>query len=180
MKLWTFQAVKSIAELNEKGILKASWDRYAKDAQWKKAYEWMRDQMELKGIPCEENAPIWVWHSCGTYQKSPSLDDARSLLCDLEIESGVQTIELDCPPNLVLLTKYLAWNDILDIFIEKKDTINITKDKLEKLYDLSPDNLNEYDSIQGTLPYLKKEWVLDIRKLNLETGDFDYNPNELV
>ncbi|MEZ4883351.1 MAG: DUF3841 domain-containing protein [Chitinophagales bacterium] len=182
MRLWTFQAKQSIEELLKEGILTAKWERY-NSPTWKRAYEWMRDQMEMKSIDCKGNAPIWAWHSCGgVYGKSPTLEDASNLLSLLEIESGVQTIEFECPDEFALLSSYGAWNnEVLDYFIIGVKEVILPTQKLKELFEVSPQNLHESDSIQATLPFLLKEWVVDIRPLKLKADvDFEFDEGELV
>ncbi|MFK7905930.1 MAG: DUF3841 domain-containing protein [Chitinophagales bacterium] len=185
MKLWTFQSNASITALQKNGILTAQWERYESQGwkTWKRAYEWMRDQMETKGIDCKGNAPIWAWHSCGgVYGKSPSLGDASNLLSLYDIEQGVQTIEFECPDELVLLSSYGKWNsDVLDYFIMGAKAVTLPTKKLQQLFEVNAQNLHEYDSIQATLPFLKQEWVVDIRPLKLEGNvDFEFDDEELV
>lgn len=178
MRLWTFQARAAIKELETNGILYANWSRYTNTA-WKKAYAWMAQEMTQKGIACEAYAPIWAWHSCSVWQKGPTLGDARSLLSDIELENGIQTIELECPDVLVLLSNYNAWNNILDHFIDQKPIEDISITQIAALYDIS--NIQMYNSIQATLPYLQQAWVVDIRPLKLKVGDYsNYNEKELV
>ena len=139
----------------------------------------MRDEMKKHGIDCGGYAPVWAFHSCGQFEKPPTLGEARSLLSDLEIDAGVKTIELNCPDEFVLLTKYHAWNDILDHFI-MNELEKISVKEIRELHDLIPENLDEYDSIQATLPFLKKNWVVDIRELKLKTGDYDFDEKGFV
>lgn len=180
MRLWTFQATASVEELKKDGILIAKWSRYPKDDPWTKAYRWMAAQMEFSGIRCNGNAPIWAWHSCRGYGKSPTLDDARNLLCDLELEAGIQTIELECPDELASLTSYSTWNMIADKFMDKSPVTNISPLQVVAMWNVNPSSMKKYDAIQATLPYIKQEWIVDIRPLNLNVGDFEYDMEEFV
>ncbi len=182
MKLWTFQSHLSITEFQAKGILTAQWERY-RSPNWKRAYHWMRDQMEFEGIDCNGNAPIWAWHSCGgIYGKSPTLGDASNLLSLMEIKDGVKTIELEVPDEFVLLSSYGAWNsEVLDYFIIGAEDVTLPLQKRNDLFHITPQNLKDYDSIQATLPFLRLEWLVDIRSLKLAANDeFDFDDNELV
>lgn len=185
MKLWTFQANLSIEELQKNGILTVPWTRYKSQGwtTWKRAYQWMCDRMEEKGIDCEGNAPIWAWHSCGgVYGKSPTLDDASNLLGWGGVEEGAQTVEFECPDELVLLSSYSAWNvEVLDAFLDGEETVCLSPKQLNELFEVTPQNLKDYDSIQATLPFLKMEWVVDIRPLKLEaTEGFEFDVDEEV
>ncbi len=180
IKLWTFQSILSVNELNETGELKAKWQRYKNQDNWKNAYLWMRDQMESHGINCRGYAPIWAFHSFGKYSKPPTLGDARSLLSDLEIEGGIKTIEFNCPNELMLLSNYYGWCNILDEFIMGKNISVFDEKLMAALYDTNPKNLSKHNAIQATLPFLKKEWVIEIRDLKLKTGYDGYDKLELV
>jgi hypothetical protein len=179
-RLWTFQAIDSIEELKTKGILQAGWDRYSPTSHFAPSYRWMAKQMEARNIPCMNYAPIWAWHSSKKYEKAPTLVEARCLLSDLEIEFGVQTIEFECPVELVLLSRYGIWNAIMDELYSSEDKVKIDKRSLNRLFATERKQFKRYDSIQATMPYLKLEWVKDIRDLNLKPGDFNYNEHELV
>ena len=179
MRLWTFQSIQAINELNEQGKLVVKWERY-KHSALERAYRWMRTQMVAKGIEMHGNAPIWTWHSCQAYKKAPTLDDARCLLSDFEIESGIQTIELECPESIVLLSSYAAWNNILDQFLLEEEFTDVSANEMKALFEVSPQHYTESDSIQATLPFLDKKWVVDIRALNLRPNDDNYDPTERV
>ncbi|QHT69507.1 DUF3841 domain-containing protein [Rhodocytophaga rosea] len=180
-RLWTFQATEAIEELKTKGILQIRWDEYSPKNNFVPAYQWMAKQMETRNISCNNHAPVWAWHSCTTYEKAPTLVDARCLLSDMQIEFGIQTIEFECPAELVLLSRYGEWNVIFfDFFPYDKAPIDIDKKTENRLFATERKQFRKYDSIQASLPYLKLEWVKDIRDLNLKPGDRTYNKKELV
>lgn len=179
-KLWTFQGIKVVEELKNTGILEAKWEGYWEEGSFTKAYRWMANQMSMRGINCT-NAPIWAWHSCKKYEHAPRLGDARSLLSDVAIENGIQTIEFECPAELALLSSYGWWNVMLhDNFIPKKEDPDIDEKTEMLLFETSRKKLRKYDDIQATLPYLKLEWVKDIRKLNLKPNDKTFDWEEKV
>jgi hypothetical protein len=179
-RLWTFQAIDSVEELKNTGILQARWDRYSTTNQFVPPYRWMVQQMEQRNIPCNNHAPIWAWHSSMKYEQPPTLVEARCLLSDIEIEYGIQTIEFECPVELALLSSYRTWNVLLYDFFFCNDEANISKKLVNRLFATEKKQLKKYDCFQATLPYLKLEWVKDIRNLNLKPGDFTYNEEELV
>ncbi|MEI7585055.1 DUF3841 domain-containing protein [Runella sp.] len=179
-KLWTFQGIKVVEELKNTGILEAKWEDYWEEGSFTKAYRWMANQMSMRGINCT-NAPIWAWHSCKKYEHAPRLIDARCLLSDVAIESGIQTIEFECPAELALLCSYGWWNVMLhDNFIPKKEDPDIDRKTETLLFETSRKKLRKYDDIQATLPYLKLEWVKDIRELNLKPNDSTFDREEKV
>jgi hypothetical protein len=179
-RLWTFQHVCSIEELKSKGILEVNWDSYSKTFQFVKPYQWMAKQMAVRKISCNNNAPIWAWHSCSKYENAPRLVDARCLLSDLDLTHGVQTIEFECPVEFVLLSNYSYWNYVLDEIITNQDEFQIDNEVEDRLFGTGRRKFRRYDSIQATLPYLKLAWVKEIRELNLKPNDFDINWEEEV
>lgn len=179
-RLWTFQSIRSIEELKSKGIIEANWDRYSKTNSFLKPYQWMAKQMAIRQISCNNNAPIWAWHSCGKYEKAPTLVDARCLLSDMELEDGIQTIEFECPVELVLLSNYSIWNMMLDEISSYEDETKIDKETENRLFETGRRKFRKYDIIQAALPYLKLDWVKGIRELNLKPHDFSYNEEEEV
>lgn len=140
----------------------------------------MVNQMAERNIRCHDHAPIWAWHSCQSYKRGPKLVDARGLLSDRELIDGIQTIEFECPVEFVLLSDYGIWNSLLDIFYSDRDAAVIDQQTQKKLFETARKNFRKYDSIQATLPYLKLEWVKDIRDLNLKPNDWEYQPEEDV
>ncbi|WP_461041193.1 DUF3841 domain-containing protein [Spirosoma harenae] len=179
-RLWTFQSGTSILELKNQGIIQPSWDSYLQTGYFIKSYRWIANQMTGRGIHCITHAPVWAWHSCTNYKQAPKLVDARCLLSDLDIEGGIQTIEFECPAELALLSRYGVWNMMLsDIFWANEES-KIDKELVDKLFATKRKQFRKYDSIQATLPYLKLDWVKEIRDLNLRPNDFTYNADEDV
>lgn len=179
-RLWTFQSISAIEELNSKGIIEANWDRYSETHPFIQAYQWMAKQMSIRKINGNDNAPIWAWHSCGKYEKAPSLVDARGLLSDVELEGGIQTVEFECPVELVLLSSYRIWNMMLYELFPSEGEANIDKKTERRLFETDRKKFKRYDCIQACLPYLKLSWVKEIRKLNLKPNDFTYHTEETV
>lgn len=179
-RLWTFQSIKAIDELRNKGILEVNWDDYIETGLFTKAYKWMTEQMVIRKTNCL-NPPIWAWHSCDNYEKAPKLGDARSLLSDRAIERGIQTIEFECPANLVLLSSYGMWNVMLhEHFTSGPEKDTIDKKTADRLFNVSRRKFRRYDSIQAALPYLKLDWVKNIRELALKPNDDTFNWEEEV
>ncbi len=50
MKLYSFQSKKSIEELQQERPLNLRWDRYSKNIPFVHAYDWMVQEMEIRGI----------------------------------------------------------------------------------------------------------------------------------
>ncbi|OJJ21303.1 hypothetical protein BKI52_12125 [marine bacterium AO1-C] len=163
MRLWSFQYKESVEELHQNGILTAQWSRYPSEGlsgKWKTAYQWIVRQMELKSIDCGEYAPIWAFHSCMRYRRKPDKNDGTMLSFGYESEEGAQLLTFDCPDELVLLSDYGAWNKILDIFLET-EAKEISPNLTQKLYDLPNSETMDGENIQATIPFLKKEWLIE-------------------
>ncbi len=177
MRLWSFQSSIAIKHLQNKGQLKGDW-KYVSKGYWTKSYKWMAEEMKKRGLDCEGNPPVWAWHSCGAWERPPTLNDARALLSDGELELGVQVVEFEVAEEWVLLSRYSVWNLILDAFIDNNKEFILKN--TEHLFVYNKINFPNTDSIQATLPILKTEWVTAIRPLKLQPGDFDFDPKEKV
>jgi hypothetical protein len=179
-RLWSFQSVRAIKELKSKGILQSSWDLYYETGYFTKAYQWMAKQLVERNINDNNHPPIWAWHSCSKYEHPPRLVDARGLLSDSNLEDGRQTIEFECPVEMVLLSSYRMWNMMLYEIFDSNEEIKIDMQIVDELFATQRKQFKKYDSIQATLPYLLLDWVKDIRPLNLKPGDFSYNEEDKV
>ncbi|GAB3712796.1 hypothetical protein GCM10027592_51580 [Spirosoma flavus] len=140
----------------------------------------MANQMSARHIDCAEYAPIWAWHSCTHYEQAPTLLVARCLLSDIELENGIQTIEFECPAELAILSTYGTWNVLLHDFFATSQEGKIDKKIEQQLFATERNQFSKYDSIQATLPYIKLEWVQEIRELKLKPNDYRYSPKARV
>ena len=70
-----------------------------------------------------------------------------------------------------MLTNYSRWCDIYFKLTDNPKAI-ITSDEEKYLFDLYPamEEEWEYHHIQATLPYLKKEWIIQITGLSKMNG----------
>ena len=174
MKLWSFQSSQAVQKLQEQRILKVSWDWYSPRDPYLQPYHWMHALMLQHGIDCGPTAPLWAWHSCGGMEHPPSLGTARNLLSNLQLEAGVQILSLECPQEVVLLSMYSAWNDIVDQFIDHGPKTKISLQLTQHLLHL-PKSLEDYEAIQATLPFINLDWVTEIRPLHLSPDDQEVN-----
>lgn len=179
-KLWSFQSTEAVKKLKSKGMLESAWDTYIQTSEFFKSYKWMAEQLTARKINCNDHAPIWAWHSCQKYENAPTLLDARCLLSDIQIEGGIETIEFECPVQLVLLSSYRVWNTIRQDFFSSVDEPKIDKKLVDRLFKVDKASFIKYDSIQAALPFIKLEWVKAIRKLNLIPGNFSFDEKEKV
>lgn len=167
MRLWTFQSSAVALAVTKDQPYRASW-KFAGSSRNKKDYEWMATQMRDRGIPIDDNPPIWAWHSCEKPGGPPTMVTARNLLSDAELESGVYVIELEAPNGLALLSSYSKWCD----YYMESDTIP----------DLSmfDGTFEEGDDLQACLPFIMREWVLKVRQLNLASGTTEVDESQLA
>ena len=137
----------------------------------------MADQMVMRGICRKPVAPIWAWHSCGSYRGQPRKGDINSLFGN-DGRTGV-TIKIDAPDWLVLLSAYGPWNDVIDdVMVGEKNPhrLDPVRRKWSRIFDIeryrySKGNWrdrggNHYD-VQACLPFIEKSWVLGVRPFRL-------------
>jgi hypothetical protein len=166
MKLWTYQSLEAVKQLEQSGTLLTPWSYYHPTDYFATAYRWMAEKMQQKGVSCGEYAPIWAWHSCGAYEAPPTNETASNLLSLLQLEAGIKLLSFECPDELTVLSNYGPWNDIIYLFTDH-GTQAVIDGKLEKqLFEIQK-NIEDYESIQACLPYLKMEWVRDIEELDI-------------
>lgn len=170
MRLWTFQALPAIQVLQHRGALTVHWNQYSKRDPFLGAYRWMAAQMQQRRLPLNGGAPLWAWHSCGGYGRGPSLDVAGNLLSLAQIEAGMKTVELECPDDLVLLSSYHYWNDVIDHFIDHPEVKEPPLRLTSRLFRTDAD-FAAGDHLQACLPFLSMDWVVDIRDLPLPASD---------
>lgn len=146
MILYSIQPTALVEELSNTESYKASWQHV--DQSWKPAYEYMCSEMQTRGIAIGNNAPVWAWAE----PKTKIQQLAGELLSEQDWERGVSVIELQMPKDEVVLSSYFHWNQLLD---ESLETGAVTPST--ELF--STNNLDEDDTLQATLPYVKRGWI---------------------
>jgi Domain of unknown function (DUF3841) len=177
MRLYSLQSIQQIQQLQQTGILYANWEHILLDQNWLKTYRWMVAQMEKRGIACHGNAPIWAWHSCQKWLQPPTLLTARGLLSDVQIDNGIQVIEFVAPPKLVLLSRYRQYNRFLNHNMDGK---KLPSGFAKRMLQVKKTKFLNHDDIQATLPFVKMEWVVAIRPLNLTSSDWGFDVDEFL
>ncbi len=167
--LWTFQNQNAINTLLNEGKLIADPIFVSKEDCT--AYKYIVRHMKQKAIDFIIDLPIWAWHSCNGYQKKPTFETARELLSDIQLEKEIYLIEFTCPNFLFMLTNYSGWCDIY-FKLTGNPKASVTNDEEKYLFNLYPAIEEEwkYHHIQATLPYLKKEWLIQITELSKMNG----------
>ena len=95
---------------------------------FRKAYEWMGEQMQLRGLPKPESAryPVWGWAQRPDWPKGRMPE--RFLRCDEEME----LLWLDIEPERVLLSDFALWHNVLNRWpLEFSETCS---DKLDQIF----------------------------------------------
>ena len=186
MRLWTSQTIEFYNELMEKGI--AYCTRVSEFAQENDfAYHWIAEQTRKRiGEPPMPGIklPVWAWYQFGSKKKrKPPLSN----VVKNNPEGKEISIEFEAPDELVLLSDFQLWHYPLngwDLCVDKRAAKRIDeyshtdfKEKPEEIQKLIVDSwdlifdLNfrhkrivtihkKNRSIQATLWYIRKEWVI--------------------
>ncbi|WP_028925095.1 hypothetical protein [Pseudonocardia acaciae] len=139
--LRTFQRLARVEQLDADGLLVGDWDRVI--PQHARAYRAMVDAMARHGVDTGGRPPIWAWTG------EVRLVDAALLLdAEHELSTGYATVEFEAPAELVVSSDYGAWNDYLEALFH------------DRSYEWQPGGAD-----QACLPYLRAEWVREVRPL---------------
>lgn len=165
MRLWTIQDCPAHQKLLEKGTLSGDWRRVEKF--FKKPYQWLCWQMELREIRLKTKCPIWAW----THKP-----DMRTAGHSYRGDYGVVLLEIEVPDALVLLSHFGAWHSVLN------DHYLVTCDaELERMFDHSQEEVEEswqkifdceimaaipgYDDwFQATFPTIEVDYIVKTRE----------------
>jgi hypothetical protein len=145
MILRTFQSLRRVEQLDIDGSLVGCWEH----AQTPDGYGAMVAAMARAGVDTGGMPPIWAWR--GTL----CLLDAKMLLAEHELRAGHATVEFDAPAELAVESDYGAWNDYLEALITGRPAE----------WDLRAVRAGGEGPMQVCLPYLRAEWVRDVRPL---------------
>ncbi len=174
MKLWSFQSSEIENLLEKQPVFYAEWK--FTPVNWRAAFEWMATQMEQRGIMLEGKAPIWAWQSCQTQGHGPTIATALEQFTDFQLLNGVVLLEMEVPDHLCLLSTFSGFLQLLDEVIDYGDIRH--PEAHQDMFQL-PEVLEE-DNIQASIPYIRSEWLLDIRSVDVKPGKSDYNPATLL
>ena len=186
MRLWTSQTIEFYNELMEKGI--AYCTRVSEFAQENDfAYQWMAQQMKKRiGEPplSEIKLPVWAWYQYESKKrnKPPLSDGGKTNPGQREM-----MIEFEAPDEIVLLSGFVLWHHPLngwDLCVDKRAAKRVDEylhtdfknkpEEIQKLIVDSWDLIFDLDfrhkcfvtkhkknrSIQATLWYIRKEWII--------------------
>lgn len=155
MILRSFQRLTRVASLTATGALVGDWT-YVPEAD-RPAYRAMVAAMAAAGVDTGGRPPVWAWHG------EPRLIDAALLLDqEQELSSGYATVEFDAPEPLVALSDYSAWNDhLFEMFNDRPARWSVGTGRWLG----PPAKPRAAHPTQACLPYLRAEWLLDVRPL---------------
>ncbi len=169
MILWSLQSSALEDQLDKNPVYYVDWKHTP--VNWRPAYEWMAQEMERLGLSLHGHAPVWAWHSCGQWHAPPTIGTALAQLTDYQLLNGMVIFELDVPDECCLLSRYSGFIQLIDEVVEHGELI--TPHVHRGMFCL-PTAL-EGDDIQAALPCLRKEWVVDVRSVDLKPGKTDYS-----
>ena len=159
--LWSYQPITVVEQIQSQDPYIPDWKHVY--TPWQVAYRHMNLLMKQKGIPIGDNPPFWAWKLGTSRLQKPSWNDAADLFGGqegLQYEK-VQVIEFEAPTNLVLLSSYAYYNElvlyksIMGRPILPKYTRRCLKTK----------NRPRYDSVQACLPYFDRKWIISIKSI---------------
>jgi hypothetical protein len=158
MRLWSIQRSVVVQRLTAEAFWRPGWPS---DPAWARAYRWMAERVRERGVG-EGGPPVWAWHSCGAWGEPPSEDTFGALLSEADRQQPHSIIELDAPDELVVLSCYGAWNQILDDLIDGREP---PRRAVAALFDTRALDFANGDQVQANLPELRREWMVRSQQL---------------
>lgn len=173
MRLWTIQNT-TLLKSKSRSPLIADWSQTP--VNWRFAYEWMASQYARRIGEELANAPFWCWHSCnGRIGSPPTVETINSLLGDWGYwAKKKRVLVIDVPDECALLSSYCRWNEAMDDGIGS-GSHKIRPRKFLDMFD-APLIKYDFDDIQAVIPYIEKNWIVDVRPLPKALG----NPDNFV
>lgn len=166
VRLWTFQHIDQFHNLWRDGVMRGSWSHV--DSRDNVAYRYMCREMENRHLDCDGAPPVWAFHSCDAFQRMPDHDIASMLLSTHDLASGnIVMLSLLCPSSKILLSCYSAWCNL--VYFEMPDMDEL--DRQRQLFDFNPYHIDGDQQIQATLPFIRKEWLMQVNPVILDKND---------
>lgn len=171
-KTYSIQRSDFLDKLKTEDIIYCAWD-YVDGVRWRNAFKWLSKLCfgENYNLNIErEIAPIWTWHSCGGWLKKPTVEDVYALygLEKMRLYS-FSIVEMIVPDTHIVFSSYEVWSNILEIF-QTVDNPTIDSSLIKNLFDIEKCKNEEFKMnifIQGTIPFIEKEWILEIEDLSI-------------
>lgn len=168
VKIWTFQNRVQWRALQHSGSMAGDWTYVPIEDHV--SYRYMCKKMQEHELRCGDRPPIWGWHSCGGHQQPPDADIARQLLSDHQLADGqVVLLSLECPAAAVLVSDYNAWCELVYFSAGLERCAGLDAFSPVERFEVCGD---EDLLLQATLPMVRREWVVQVRKVLLtESGE---------
>ena len=175
-RLWTFQHIAQLDALLRDGVLYGDWRNV--DPNCEEAYRYMCRVMQKYGLDCEAAPPIWAWHSCWGAGKAPDSAVATQLLSLAELaDNNIVLLSLECPDDQYLLSSYNQWCDLVyfpSLDEESRCILEMARldddEKEHRMFVINFASIDD-DLIQATLPVVRKEWLRQVHRIELDEGD---------
>lgn len=190
MRIWTFQPLDAINQINNTGEyvcdkkkLKSNFSSEEDYNEWIKSYKWLIEQMrgKIRNSP-QDTFPIWGWHTRNFKHKKP---DFRESIYGNRGEKYA-CFELEIPDSEVLLSDYDAWHWVLnncyynhnciseEQFLKDEEMLKeldnkkkqkTVEDSWQGIFDIEPFE-NNYTAkgkyVQATFWKIKKEYIKNV------------------
>lgn len=150
----SFQRLTAVDRLKADGEIHGDW-RYV-DPGCRVGYQAMVEAMDRAGVNTQGRPPIWAWRGDLTL-----LDASMLLDPEHELALGYATVEFAAPTDLLVTSNYGAWNDFLAITLTGGTAT----------WEIGVTDPTSWGPQQVCLPYLRKEWIRDIRPLPTDGWD---------
>lgn len=175
-RLWTFQHIAQLNALLRDGVLYGDWRKV--DPNCEEAYRYMCRVMQKYGLDCGVAPPIWAWHSCWGAGKAPDSAVAAQLLSLAELaESNIVLLSLECPDDQYLRSSYDQWCDLVYFpSLEEEGSCILDEarldddEKADRIFGMNFAAIDD-DLVQATLPVVRKEWLRQVHRVELDGGD---------
>lgn len=151
------------------------------DKDFQNAYDWLVSKsIKYNKWSGQPHNPIWLWKDKPDLRKERFIFDKF-----LPKKMDYVLLTLDIPENLLLFSEFGLWHSVLghrtipyndhdDKKLDKKNKLNYDI-HWERCLFLSPISFNKFHSdwintpiqIQGITPFLKKEYLLSIKKFKI-------------
>lgn len=142
MKLWTIQHLDAYKQMQKTGYLHANEDHLFCMDDFRFAYDWMSEQMEIRiGDPPQSvSYPIWAWYTWEGVCKRPDIRRAGYAMPG----TPIVLLTLEVSPNRVLLSDFDMWHIVMGghyIALDEKDDegfiggVNEIRASWERIFD---------------------------------------------
>lgn len=155
MIVWSFQDKDVLKKINENGEHIMTWADFHRYSPYAKRFEvpYVRIMHHFK----MDTLPIWTYL---TYQGKAINDDTLEEFLRSSYHGGNPNdvlLKIEVPDEFVHKTSYYDWSDYLYFTLDEPD-----KKEAEISWKCAVDVDSDTDTIQVLLPFIKKEWIVNI------------------